>query len=265
MRRSGAGSTFTSRLSDVETMAMESGALEADAGGEERRLNLQTLVRLGRDYATLDPAGSVDGFLAWLRASGRGEGPQQGSDAVELTTFHRAKGLEWPVVVVAGLENGLVPIGRARTPEAEDEERRLLHVALTRALDEVHCTWAEHRTFASRTIARSPSPYLELVEAAIATMAPGADNGPVAIPPRLRAQRDVLRERRHGAPSGGGAPSRARPPRAPSPPSEPGARPPPVPPASPRSSSSTTPPWAPWPRLGPPHGPSCWRFPASGR
>ncbi len=203
MRRSGAGSTFTSRLSDVETMAMESGALEADAGGEERRLNLQTLVRLGRDYATLDPAGSVDGFLAWLRASGRGEGPQQGSDAVELTTFHRAKGLEWPVVVVAGLENGLVPIGRARTPEAEDEERRLLHVALTRALDEVHCTWAEHRTFASRTIARSPSPYLELVEAAIATMAPGADNGPVAIPPRLRAQRDVLRERRHGASSGG--------------------------------------------------------------
>jgi DNA helicase-2/ATP-dependent DNA helicase PcrA len=204
MRRSAAGTTFTSRLSDVEAMSVESGATEsgqietgAGAGGGERRLNLQTLVRLGRDYAALDPAGSVDGFLAWLRAGGRGEGPQQDTDAVELTTFHRAKGLEWPVVVVAGLEDGLVPIGRARTPEAESEERRLLHVALTRALDEVHCTWAERRTFASRTIARSPSPYLEPLQAAIATMAPGGGDGPVGIPARVLAQRDELRERRY--------------------------------------------------------------------
>jgi len=215
MRRSTAGTTFTSRLSDVEAMSLEPGSLEPgslEPGGEanrdehsgnERRLNLQTLVRLGRDYAALDPAGSVDGFLAWLRAGGRGEGPQQGTDAVELTTFHRAKGLEWSVVVVAGLEDGLVPIGRARTPEAEEEERRLLYVALTRALDEVHCTWAEHRTFASRTMARSHSPYLEPVEAAIATMAPGGDAGPVGIPARVRAQRDELRERRHRAPIAG--------------------------------------------------------------
>ncbi|MDP8975275.1 MAG: ATP-dependent DNA helicase UvrD2 [Actinomycetota bacterium] len=198
MRRSTSGSPFTSRLSDVEAMALDTGSAQPgdEAGNDERRLSLQILVRLGRDYAALDLAGSVDGFVAWLRAGGRCEGPQQGADAVELTTFHRAKGLEWPVVVVAGLENGLVPIGRTRTPEAEDEERRLLHVALTRALDEVHCTWAERRTFASRTVARSPSPYLAVVEAAIAAMAPG-DAGPVAIPPRLRAQRDELRERRH--------------------------------------------------------------------
>jgi len=206
MRRSAAGTTFTSRLSDVEAMSVESGANAPDgeANGdertvEERRLNLQTLVRLGRDYAALDPAGSVDGFLAWLRAGGRGEGPQEGTDAVELTTFHRAKGLEWSVVVVAGLEDGLVPIGRARTPEAAEEERRLLYVALTRALDKVHCTWAERRTFASRTMARSPSPYLEPVEAAIATMTLGGDEGPVGIPARVRAQRDELRERRHRA------------------------------------------------------------------
>jgi DNA helicase-2/ATP-dependent DNA helicase PcrA len=205
MRRSATGSTFTSRLSDVEAMAIETGLAQTDdeAGTYERRLNLQTLVRLGRDYAALDPAGSVDGFVAWLRAGGRGEVPQQGADAVELTTFHRAKGLEWRVVVVAGLEDGLVPIGRSRTPEAEDEERRLLHVALTRALDQVHCTWAERRKFASRIIARSPSPYLESVEAAIAAMAPGSDDGPIAIPAQLRAQRDELRERRHRQSSAG--------------------------------------------------------------
>jgi len=216
IRTSAAGSSFTSRLSDVEAMSLEAGAVEAGAveagsvdavagkmGGDERRLNLQALVRLGRDYAALDPAGSVDGFLAWLRAGSRGEGPQQGADTVELTTFHRAKGLEWPLVVVAGLENGLVPIGRARTPEAEEEEQRLLHVALTRALDQVHCTWAERRTFASRTIARSPSPYLERIEAAIAAMAPDGRDGPVGIPASVRARRDELRERRDRAPSTG--------------------------------------------------------------
>jgi len=206
MRGGPAGSTFASRLSDVEAQSVESGSVDPETlepsgqtGADERRLNLQALVRLGRDYAALDPAGSVDGFVAWLRAGGRGEGPQQGADAVELTTFHRAKGLEWPVVVVAGLEDGLVPIGRLRTPEAEDEERRLLHVALTRALDELHCTWAERRTFGSRPIARNPSPYLEAVQAAVATMSPGGDEGPVAIPAQVRAQRDELRDRRHRA------------------------------------------------------------------
>ena len=53
--------------------------------------------------------------------------------AVELATFHRAKGLEWDAVSVVGLEQGFVPIVHAVTPDAEDEERRLLYVALTRA------------------------------------------------------------------------------------------------------------------------------------
>ena len=52
---------------------------------------------------------------------------------MELATFHAAKGLEWPVVFLAGLEQGLMPIGHAETPEAQAEERRLLYVAVTRA------------------------------------------------------------------------------------------------------------------------------------
>jgi DNA helicase-2/ATP-dependent DNA helicase PcrA len=94
-------------------------------------------------------------------------------DAVELATFHAAKGLEWPVVFVVGLEQGLVPIGHADTPAARAEERRLLYVALTRAEIELHCSWAERRTFASRALPRSPSPYLNTIEAALAAMAAG--------------------------------------------------------------------------------------------
>jgi len=136
-----------------------------DNGAVERRLHLEALARLAREYSALDARPSAEGFLAWLDATvGREHAGQR--DAVELTTFHRAKGLEWPVVFVAGLEQGLVPIGHAVTASAEAEERRLLYVAVTRAQNELHCSWAQRRTFGSRTLRRQPSPYLEAVDAA---------------------------------------------------------------------------------------------------
>ena len=93
------------------------------------------LVRLGREYLALDPDGGIPGFLGWLTSALRGE-DRSGGDAVEIVTFHAAKGLEWPVVHVAGLEEGFVPIHHARDdPAALEEERRLLYVALTRAED----------------------------------------------------------------------------------------------------------------------------------
>lgn len=64
-------------------------------------------------------------------------------DAVTLSTFHRAKGLQWPTVFAIGLSDGLVPLAGARSPGARDEERRLLYVALTRAEDELTCTWSD--------------------------------------------------------------------------------------------------------------------------
>ena len=78
-------------------------------------------------------------------------------DVVTLSTIHAAKGLEWPVVHLAGMEDGLVPIGHAKTPEAKSEERRLVYVAITRAERELHCSWAEHRTFGGRVSDRSSS------------------------------------------------------------------------------------------------------------
>ena len=60
-----------------------------------------------------------------------------------LTTFHRAKGLQWPTVIVLGLGAGLMPIASAQTPAAIDEERRLLYVALTRSEEELWCSWFE--------------------------------------------------------------------------------------------------------------------------
>ena len=70
------------------------------------------------------------------------------------------------MVFVTGLERGLVPISWAATPEGRAEERRLLHVALGRAEDWLHCSWARERTSHGRRSARQPSPWLaELQEA----------------------------------------------------------------------------------------------------
>ncbi len=90
-------------------------------------------------------------------------GPPKSSDTVDVATFHAAKGLEWPIVHLAGLEKGLVPISRAQTPAEVAEEQRLLYVAITRAERELHCHWAAERAFGERKASRSPSPYLNAI------------------------------------------------------------------------------------------------------
>jgi DNA helicase II / ATP-dependent DNA helicase PcrA len=159
----------------VEPAAPDTGSGSTPAGGarptpaltEERAANVAELVRLGREYLALDPDGGVPGFLGWLTSALRGEDRSAG-DAVEIVTFHAAKGLEWPVVHLAGLEDGFVPIHHAKEDQADlDEERRLLYVALTRARDEVHCSWARTRAFGSRSLRRKPSPWLDVIGATV--------------------------------------------------------------------------------------------------
>ncbi len=118
--------SFNEHLTDFAT--------DAEDLAEERREHADALVRLGREYLEAEGGtGTVDGFLAFLQASLRGDDAgDHRDDAVELLTFHRAKGLEFDTLFVTGLEKGLVPISHAKTTEALDEEQRLLYVALSR-------------------------------------------------------------------------------------------------------------------------------------
>ncbi|HSH22886.1 MAG TPA: ATP-dependent helicase, partial [Acidimicrobiales bacterium] len=165
--------------------AMREGPPEHGAAADERRAVLEELVRLGHDYLALEVEPTVAGFTAWLAAGLRSEAPHAATDAVELATFHAAKGLEWPVVFLAGLERGLVPISHATTDEAREEERRLLYVAVTRAERELHCSWARQRTFGERALRRQPSPWLEEIRAARAALAGEARPGSAAWKSRL--------------------------------------------------------------------------------
>jgi DNA helicase-2/ATP-dependent DNA helicase PcrA len=160
LRRRPSGTPLTVAVPDLDGAAAEASRDRAD--------DLAVLAGQARELLAADPSGTVGGFVAWLGARLAREEPRSGRDAVELATFHAAKGLEWPVVHAVGLEQGLIPIGHATTPEARAEERRLLYVAVTRAERELHCSWAERRTFGARTMPRSPSPWLGAIEDVIA-------------------------------------------------------------------------------------------------
>jgi ATP-dependent DNA helicase UvrD/PcrA len=87
-----------------------------------------------------------------------------GTGGVTLLTAHMAKGLEWSVVALAGLEEGLFPLGRAAgEPGGLDEERRLCYVGLTRAREKLYLSWARTRYRYGRLELSQPSRFLDAV------------------------------------------------------------------------------------------------------
>ena len=171
-RRDGA---LAAALPDLDALAGEA----AEAGEDTGPLDI--VVELAHDHLRLDPAAPAAGFASWLVATVRDEGVDQRRDAVTVATFHAAKGLEWPVVHLAGLEDGLVPIAHARTAAQRREEARLLHVAMTRAEDELCCTWAAERRVGDRPTQRRLTPWLAgLAERQAAASADADAPGPPA-------------------------------------------------------------------------------------
>lgn len=142
------------------SMGTEPSDVERDDQRSERRSLLEAFIRLGRDHVAVDPGASVRSFVDALKG-GSSEVATTGGDRVDVTTFHAAKGLEWDVVHVAGMERGLSPIGHAKTDDAVAEEHRLIYVALTRARRDLHIHWAQERKFGDRVSKRSPSPLLD--------------------------------------------------------------------------------------------------------
>jgi DNA helicase-2/ATP-dependent DNA helicase PcrA len=122
---------------------------EERIGGADRWENVRGLIAAAATWSEVLEEGEgtpLERFLAEA-ALVSGQDKEAGAErGVTLMTVHTAKGLEWPVVVVAGLEDGLFPL--ARSLDAEDtleEERRLFYVAITRAKDKVYLSWARQR------------------------------------------------------------------------------------------------------------------------
>jgi DNA helicase-2/ATP-dependent DNA helicase PcrA len=135
----------------IAAIDYEAVLLAEGSEGVDRWENVRELVASAANWseeATDDPeSGSpLERFLAeaaLLSAVDTAIGPEEG---VTLMTLHTAKGLEWPVVVLTGLEHGLFPLARAEEqPDGLEEERRLCYVGLTRAKDKLYLTWARAR------------------------------------------------------------------------------------------------------------------------
>jgi DNA helicase-2/ATP-dependent DNA helicase PcrA len=184
-------------------------AVNVEPGPEDGPDGLGLVIQMAHDHLRLDPTAGAAGFAAWLVATLQAEGGDDRIDAVTVATFHAAKGLEWPIVHLAGLEDGLVPLAHARTNAQRAEEARLLYVAMTRAEDELRCTWAAQRTYAGKPADRRLSPWLAgLAEQQRAV--PDTPPGPPADwRDQLAAQRARLAEHRARAVAEGPAVSPA--------------------------------------------------------
>jgi DNA helicase II / ATP-dependent DNA helicase PcrA len=136
---------------------------EQNEEAEARIENLAELVSAAREYETRDPDASVGGFvdrLSLLSEADEGQGSE--SARVWLMTMHAAKGLEFPVVAIAGLEEKLFPHARALDdPDELEEERRLCYVGMTRAQKKLILTSASRRRVFGEYQATEPSRFIE--------------------------------------------------------------------------------------------------------
>jgi DNA helicase-2/ATP-dependent DNA helicase PcrA len=157
----------------VERVLTDTGLADAwlaenDASADTRRENLDELINAAREYAEgHDPAGG-DPLIGYLThaalEAGEGEADAE-TDAVQLMTLHAAKGLEFPLVFLVGLEEGLFPHARTLDDErALEEERRLCYVGMTRARERLILTAAQRRRLHGREQTNPPSRFLEEID-----------------------------------------------------------------------------------------------------
>ena len=143
---------------------------EATDEAEERRRNLQELVNAALQYQEENDEGDLEGFLATAALSSDADSKDTAADRVTLMTLHSSKGLEFPVVFLVGLEQGLFPSYRSLDdPASLEEERRLCYVGITRAKERLFLSHAsERRLWGGMREAAVPSVFLsELPEGLI--------------------------------------------------------------------------------------------------
>jgi DNA helicase-2/ATP-dependent DNA helicase PcrA len=145
--------------------------------GEERWANLLELRSVTTRYDDLSPEDALDRLLEETALVADQDAYEGGADAVTLITLHAAKGLEFPVVFIAGLEEGLFPHSRALDDEKElEEERRLAYVGITRAKRRLYLSHAWRRATWGMGQASVPSRFLLEIPPAL-MVGPQLDRG----------------------------------------------------------------------------------------
>jgi len=131
-------------------------------GGEERWDNVLELRTVVRQYNDLKPPDGLAAFLEGVTLVSDVDGLDETVEAVTLITLHQAKGLEFPVVFIVGMEDGILPHFKSLADPAQmEEERRLCYVGVTRAKQRVYLVRAFRRSLMGSSTVNKPSRFLE--------------------------------------------------------------------------------------------------------
>ncbi len=126
--------------------------------GEERLANIQELASVAEDYLEMEPQAALNSFLEETALFSDVDEYDEENNSVTLITLHAAKGLEFPVVFIVGLEEGICPHFRSfEDPERMEEERRLCYVGMTRAIHRLYMVYAFRRTLYGKPMSNPPS------------------------------------------------------------------------------------------------------------
>ena len=155
----------------IDTLMRQSGYLaelevENTPQSEARIENLRELLSVAKDFATVETDNTLENFLTHVSLVTDLDSAELVQERVTLMTLHSAKGLEYPTVFLAGLEEGIFPHSRTLLDEKEiEEERRLCYVGITRAERNLYLTNARMRTLYGNTTMFPPSRFLAEIPA----------------------------------------------------------------------------------------------------
>jgi len=205
---------YTSVLGLLDRVLEESGYAayirDGTEEGEDRWANIMELRTVAQQYQGMEPAESLTRFLEEVSLVSDIDNLNESQDAPTLLTVHMAKGLEFPVVFIAGLEERIFPHSRCfDDPEEMAEERRLFYVGVTRAKDRLYLLHAFRRTLFGVDQVNEPSRFLQEIPPQLIAGAPAG--APVRV--AVRTQPEPAMWERPGNGGGWGSKGPAAPPR----------------------------------------------------
>lgn len=134
--------------------------LDSIKDDEDKKHNLSNLVNFAEEFDCEEDA-SLESFLDWVALASRVDSLDNNNDKVNLMTLHAAKGLEFPVVFITGLEEGLLPHSESKNDRDQmEEERRILYVGITRAKEKLYLSSAAIRQYFGNTFTSGQSRFI---------------------------------------------------------------------------------------------------------